>query len=289
MTASVIDVGDLHVRYPGAAQEAVAGISFDVRSGEIFGLLGPNGAGKSTTQRVLTRLLRTYQGNAAVFGRELEAWGADYYERIGVSFELPAHYGRLTARENLAAFAALYRHPVDRPDELLERLGLADAADRQLRTFSKGMQMRFNFARALVNQPELLFLDEPTSGLDPVHAALVRRLIRAEAEAGRTILLTTHDMPTVDELCDRVAFVVDGRIVALDTPRNFKLRHGSGAVQVEYRANGTPLLARAEFPSSELGRNETFLALLREGRVETIHSREASLDQVFIELTGRQL
>jgi fluoroquinolone transport system ATP-binding protein len=289
MTAPVIEVEALRVRYPGAAHEAVAGISFDVRAGEIFGLLGPNGAGKSTTQRVLTRLLRTYQGNAVVFGRQLQAWGADYYERIGVSFELPAHYGRLTARENLAAFAALYRRPIDHPDDLLERLGLADAADRQLRTFSKGMQMRFNFARALVNQPELLFLDEPTSGLDPVHATLVRRLIRAEAEAGRTILLTTHDMPTVDDLCDRVAFVVDGRIVALDTPRNFKLRHGSDAVQVEYRAHGTPLLARVEFPSSELGRNEAFLALLREGRVETIHSREASLDQVFIELTGRHL
>jgi fluoroquinolone transport system ATP-binding protein len=289
MTALVIEVEDLRFRYPGAAREAVAGLSFDVRSGEIFGLLGPNGAGKSTTQRVLTRLLRTYQGTAAVFGRQLESWGADYYERIGVSFELPAHYGRLTARENLAAFAALYRDPVDRPDDLLERLGLADAADRQLRTFSKGMQMRFNFARALVNQPDLLFLDEPTSGLDPVHAALVRRLIRAEAEAGRTILLTTHDMPTVDELCDRVAFVVDGRIVALDSPRNFKLRHGSSAVQVEYRANGTPLLAHAEFPGADLGHNEAFLTLLREGRVETIHSREASLDQVFIELTGRQL
>ena len=148
---------------------------------------------------------------------------------------MPAHFSRLTARENLAAFAALYRGPVDEPDTLLELVDLAAAADRAVGEFSKGMQMRLNLARALVNRPRVLFLDEPTSGMDPVHANHVRDLIRRQPEQGRTVFLTTHDMATAEQLCDRVAFMVDGRIAAIDTPRNFRLAHGRPCVVVEYR------------------------------------------------------
>jgi fluoroquinolone transport system ATP-binding protein len=180
---TVIEVDELRMRYCGTRTYAVDGISFTVASGEIFGFLGPNGAGKSTTQRILTGLLHGHEGSADVLGRPVARWGPDYYEHIGVGFELPAHFSRLTARENLAAFAALYTGPAEEPGTLLELVDLEEAADRVVGEFSKGMQMRLNLARALVNRPRVLFLDEPTSGMDPVHATLVRDLIRRQPAA----------------------------------------------------------------------------------------------------------
>ncbi len=284
---TVIVVDELRMRYRGATTCAVDGISFTVEEGEVFGFLGPNGAGKSTTQRILTGLLRGHQGRADVLGRPVAGWGPDYYERVGVGFELPAHFSRLTARENLAAFAALYRGPVDKPDALLELVDLAAAADRVVGEFSKGMQMRLNLARALVNRPRVLFLDEPTSGMDPVHATLVRDLIRRQPEHGRTVFLTTHDMATAEQLCDRVAFMVDGRIAAIDTPRNFRLAHGQPCVVVEYRDEDA--LRCKEFPLKGIGDDPAFAALLRDYEAETIHTREATLDDVFVAVTGGQL
>lgn len=287
MTDPVIVVEELRMRYPGASTHAVDGISFTVGAGEIFGFLGPNGAGKSTTQRVLTGLLRGHRGRADVLGRPVARWGADYYEHVGVGFELPAHFSRLTARENLAAFAALYTEPTEDPETLLEWVDLAAAADQAAGEFSKGMQMRLNLARALVNRPQLLFLDEPTSGMDPVHATLVRDLIRRQPEHGRTVFLTTHDMATAEQLCDRVAFMVDGHIAAIDTPRNFRLAHGQPSVVVEYHDAYT--VQRKEFPLSTIGHDDVFAQLLRDHAVETIHTREASLDEVFVAVTGGRL
>jgi fluoroquinolone transport system ATP-binding protein len=287
MGEHVISVADLRVRYRGAASYAVDGVSFDVARGEIFGFLGPNGAGKSTTQRVLTRLLTDYEGTAEVLGRSVRAWGADYFELVGVGFELPAHYSKLTARENLAGFAALYRGPVEPVDGLLELVDLGAAADQRVATFSKGMQMRLNLARALLNRPEVLFLDEPSSGLDPVHAAGIRDLIRAQAAEGRTIFLTTHDMATADQLCDRVAFMVGGRIAAIDTPRNFKLAHGEKTVVVEYRVHGR--LERRDLPLGDPATGPALNELAGRAELETLHSREASLDEVFVAVTGGRL
>ncbi len=287
MTEPVIVVDELRMRYAGATAEAVDGISFTVAEGEIFGFLGPNGAGKSTTQRILTGLLRGHRGRADVLGRPVARWGPGYYEHIGVGFELPAHFSRLTARENLAAFGALYRGPVAEPDTLLELVDLAAAADRAVGELSKGMQMRLNLARALVNRPRLLFLDEPTSGMDPVHANHVRDLIGRQSDQGRTVFLTTHDMATAEQLCDRVAFMVDGRIAAIDTPRNFRLAHGRSCVVVEYRDEN--MLRRKEFPLPDIGGDAGFAALLRAHEVETIHTREATLDDVFVAVTGGRL
>ncbi|MGQ4268832.1 ABC transporter ATP-binding protein [Nocardiopsis changdeensis] len=284
MSAPVITVEGLSVRYPGAASPAVDGMDFTVGRGEVFGFLGPSGAGKSTAQKVLTRLLRRYRGEVGVLGRRLEEWGRDYFERVGVGFELPAGFGRLTARENLAAFASLYRGPVEDPAELLERVDLAGAADLRLSELSKGMRMRLNLARALVNRPDVLFLDEPTSGQDPVRAALVRDVVRAAADRGCAVFLTTHDMATADLLCDRVAFVVRGRIAAVDSPRGFRLRHGRPGIVAELRGGGVrEVAARALADDAEL------LGLLREGAVETLHTREASLADVFTEVTREQL
>jgi fluoroquinolone transport system ATP-binding protein len=287
MTDAVIVVDELRMRYRGATTYAVDGISFTVADGEIFGFLGPNGAGKSTTQRILTGLLRGHEGRADVLGQPVAPQGPDYYEHIGVGFELPAHFSRLTARENLSAFAALYSGPVEKPEVLLESVDLAEAADRAVGEFSKGMQMRLNLARALVNRPRVLFLDEPTSGMDPVHATLVRDLIGRQPEQGRTVFLTTHDMATAEQLCDRVAFMVDGRLAAVDTPRNFRLAHGQPRVVIEYQSGGE--VQRAEFPLPDIGHDPAFAALLREHQVETIHTREASLDDVFVAVTGGQL
>jgi fluoroquinolone transport system ATP-binding protein len=284
----VIAVRGLTYRYPRANQPTLSGMNFTVGHGEIFGFLGPSGAGKSTTQKLLIGLLRGHGGQATVWGRDPLDWGPDYYERIGVSFELPNHYQKLTGLENLRFFASLYCGATTDPMQLLAALGLADDAHTRVGKYSKGMQMRLTFARSLINNPELLFLDEPTSGLDPVNARTVKDMILHLKARGRTVFLTTHDMATADELCDRVAFVVDGTIVALDTPAELKIARSKRLVRVEYRSERGGLKA-AEFPMDSLADDPGFHVLLRDRHVETIHSREASLDDVFVEITGRRL
>ena len=287
-TEPVIAVSELTYTYPKTPEPAVRGMDFTVAPGEIFGFLGPSGAGKSTTQKLLIGLLRGHGGRMLVWGRDPLDWGSDYYQRIGVSFELPNHYLKLTGAENLQFFASLYDGATQDPRTLLEAVGLADAADTRVGKYSKGMQMRLTFARALLNDPELIFLDEPTSGLDPVNARRVKDMVLDLKDRGRTVFLTTHDMATADELCDRVAFVVDGRIVALDAPTELKIARSRRLVRVEYRApEGT--LQTAEFPMDGLADDPDFHSVLRRHHVETIHSREASLDEVFVDVTGRSL
>lgn len=283
----MIEVNSLQFSYPGASKPAVQALNFAVERGEIFGFLGPSGAGKSTTQKILIGLLRGYQGTATVFGRDLNRWGSDYYERIGVSFELPNHFLKLTAVENLAYFGALYRGPVRSPEALLELVGLAGDGEMAVGQFSKGMKNRLSVARALVHDPELLFLDEPTAGLDPVNARRIKELIQAQRLAGKTVFLTTHDMAVAESLCDRIAFIVDGRIQAIDSPRQLKLAHGKAAVRVEYQANGH--LETAEFGLTNLGNNEAFWRLLQTHQAQTIHTQEATLEDIFIRVTGRSL
>ncbi len=288
VTTEVIRVRGLTYKYPKSADPAVRGMDFSVARGEIFGFLGPSGAGKSTTQKLLIGLLRGHGGDAAVWGKDPLAWGPDYYQRVGVSFELPNHYQKLTGLENLRFFASLYDVDTLDPMELLDAVGLADDATTRVEKYSKGMQMRLTFARSLINDPELLFLDEPTSGLDPVNARKVKSIILDLKARGRTIFLTTHDMSTADELCDRVAFVVDGEIVALNTPAELKIARSQRVVRVEYRGNNGALEA-ADFGMDGLADDPMFHAVLRDKHVETVHSREASLDDVFVEVTGRRL
>jgi fluoroquinolone transport system ATP-binding protein len=283
----VIEVDDLTFRYPKTTAPVVKGMSFSVDAGEVFGFLGPSGAGKSTTQKILTGLLTGHGGRVAVWDRDPADWGSEYYQRIGVSFELPNHYQKLTALENLQFFASLYAGPTEDPMALLEAVELGAAADTRVGQFSKGMQMRLVFARALLHRPELLFLDEPTSGLDPVNARRVKDIVRELRGQGRTVFLTTHDMATAEELCDRVAFVVDGRIAALDTPTEHKISRSRRTVRVTYR-NGSRL-EHKDFPIDGLADDETFRSLTREHHVEALHSQEASLEDVFIDVTGRSL
>jgi fluoroquinolone transport system ATP-binding protein len=283
----VIDVRDLHFTYAKSNAAAVRGLAFAVERGEIFGFLGPSGAGKSTTQKILIGLLEGYRGRARVRDKEVAAWTADDYERIGVSFETPNHFLKLTGLENLRYFAALYRGATRTPAALLASVGLENDGDRLVGQYSKGMRCRLGIARCLLNNPDLMFLDEPTGGLDPASAQRVKDLIRAEREGGATVFLTTHDMAAADELCDRIAFIVDGRIACIDSPRALKLQHGERTVRVEYRSGERA--AHTDYPLDGLADNAAFHRVLRERDVLTLHTREATLADVFIRVTGRAL
>ncbi len=281
----MIAVEGLGFTYPGATAPTLSDLSFRIETGEVFGLLGQSGAGKSTTQRILMGLERRYSGAVAIFGQPLAQLGRSLYGRIGVSFELPALYLRLTARENLQLFAALYDRPTLPPMEVLAEVDLAEAADRRVEQFSKGMKMRLNLARALLHDPELLFLDEPTSGQDPARARRTRELILKLKARGKTVFLTTHNMAEADEICDRVGFLADGRIAEVGRPAELRQRYGAPVLDVTASGEAGP--EQLQFPMQGLGENEAFAALLRSGRITRLRSREASLDDVFIRVTGR--
>lgn len=279
----MITVDGLCYTYPGADAQTLHGLSFQVREREIFGFLGPSGSGKSTTQKVLIGLLRGYGGVAQILGREVRDWSADLYEQIGISFEFPNHYQRLTARENLAHFAALYQGDTREPLDVLGMVGLAEDADKPVSAFSKGMKIRLNVARSLLHRPALLFLDEPTSGLDPVSARNMKDMLLQLRSEGTTIFLTTHDMGVADELCDRIAFITAGDLRAIDAPAALRRQHGRRAVRVDTGAG------QREFPLDGLGDNADFLDVLRSQRIEAIHSQETTLESVFIAVTGEEL
>lgn len=280
----MIEVKQLSYRYPGAAGKAIKKISFSIREGEIFGFLGPSGSGKTTTQKILCNMLTDYEGSARIAGQELKDYGKELYQKIGVGFELPNHYLKLTALENLQFFGGFYVQTRD-PRELLELVGLQKDARKKVADFSKGMKMRLNFVRSIMHKPDILFLDEPTSGLDPVNARLLKDIILDLKAAGKTIFLTTHQMHDADELCDRVAFIVDGEILAMDQPQHLKLQYSKRLVEVGVKGREKP----AQFPLEGLGENQEFLDLIRTKPVETIHSKEASLDEIFIHVTGKAL
>ena len=288
----MIRVQNLEYTYTNADTPAIRGIDFVIEPGEIFGFLGPSGAGKTTTQKVLIKLLTGYQGDVTIFDKPLDEWGNDYYERIGVSFELPNHYSKLSALENLNFFRSLYGGTTQDPLSLLERVGLADDANTRLSDFSKGMKMRLNFVRSIMHNPDLLFLDEPTSGMDPVNAHNIKEMILEQKALGRTIFLTTHDMTVADQLCDRVAFIIEGKIALIDSPHDLKLQQSRRRVQIEYfvqNGSATPISKIAEFDLEGIGRNELFLALIRDHHIRTMHTQEATLEEIFIAATGHNL
>lgn len=281
----MIEVDGLSFRY-GAGEPAVRDVSFTVGAGEIFGFLGPSGAGKSTTQKVLIGLLRPFDGDVRVLGQDLRSYGPEYYERIGVGFELPNHFVKLSAIENLKFFASFYRSTVD-PMELLARVGLEEHANKRVEGYSKGMKMRLNFVRALLHDPDVLFLDEPTSGLDPVNSRVLKDMIVEQRERGKCIVLTTHNMHDADELCDNVAFLVDGRVERIGTPAGLKADVREHSVVVEYRDGEQ--IGSETFSLDGLGRNDKFLTLLNDRDVVSLHSQEQSLEDVFLTATGRRL
>ena len=264
--------------------QALDGITFAVRRGEVFSLLGHNGAGKTTTIRILTCRIRPGAGQASVAGFDCVTQQDRIKPRINLVSQEQNLYERMSGRDNLLFFASLYGAPPSRADELLKAIGMSEVARRRVKTYSGGMKQRLLIARSLVNQPEVLFLDEPTAGLDPASAHEVRMLIKDLSRAGTTVFLTTHQMEEADELSDRVAFLAHGKVVALDTPRELKLRYGQkvATVLLADRSEQTVDLRSPE----DAGR---MAAWMRDGNVLTVHSHEGTLEDVFIALAGRAL
>ncbi len=283
----MIEIKHLTHRYAGAETNAVEDITFTIEKGEIFGFLGPSGAGKSTTQGIITGLLPLQQGEVLVDGTPVNKLGRSFFNQLGVSFELPYIYEKLTGYENLKYFAGLFDVPTDDPMNVLNMVGIADAAFQRAGKYSRGMKQRLNFARSLINRPEILFLDEPTAGLDPGTAAMIKDVIHQQIDRGATIFLTTHNMFTADELCDRVAFINDGKLVAMDTPRNLKLKYGQNAVQVEY--GNSEDFHTASFSLDNPAEKQAFTELVQNKQIQTIHTQEATLEEIFLKLTGRRL
>lgn len=283
----MITVKNLYHSYNNDDKYQVKDVSFEVKKGEVFGFLGPSGAGKSTTQNILTGLLEIQKGEATVAGYNINNISKDMFNKIGMSFEQSNVYSKLTARENLEFYRKLFDVPTVDPLELLKLVGLEGKGDIKAGEFSKGMKHRLTFARSMINNPELWFLDEPTTGLDPSIAADIKNIIKSKNQEGVTIFLTTHNMFIADELCDRVAFIVDGEIKLIDSPKNLKLQYGDKLVEVEYIKNNEII-------------TETFSTILKEDKkslqniiekyeIQTMHTKEATLEEIFIKVTGRGL
>ncbi|HUM68714.1 MAG TPA: ABC transporter ATP-binding protein [Chloroflexota bacterium] len=267
---------------------AVDHISFDVEQGEILGFLGPNGAGKSTTVKMLTGQLRPQDGRATLLGLDVAHKAKTVQAQIGVCFELTNLYEQMSARENLDLFARLFAVKDFDAEVVLQRVGLEGRAQDRVETFSKGMKQRLMVARTLVNKPRILFLDEPTEGLDPTSAQSIRNIILEERERGATIFLTTHDMEEADKLSDRVAFINQGKIVALDTPHTLKQQYGKRALKIQVSGDNGNLEVR-EIVLDENETPQTLQALFSQEKVITVHSEEATLEDIFHKITGRAL
>lgn len=284
----------LDLRRSFGAKEAVAGISFTARRGEVFGLLGPNGAGKTTTIRMLTGQIDPTSGRASVAGYDVVRQRQQLKQHIGVVFEEQNLYERLSARQNLIFSCWLYGLPERRADEVLELVRLRDRAKGGVSTYSNGMKQRLMIARALLHQPQVLFLDEPTRGLDPISARDVRQTIAQLSAEGTTILLTTHLMDEADALCQHVAFIAGGRLVANDTPRALKLAHGQRTILVTMdasangggSANGHAPLDDVVLSMDDPADQARLANWMATGHVRAVHSREATLEEVFLEVAG---
>ena len=281
----MIEVKNLNFSY-NRDKQALHGLSFTVKEGEIFGFLGPNGSGKSTTQKILTGILKGYGGHVSLLGKEISsALSPEFFQKIGVLFEFPYLYTNLSAVDNLKYFSSFY--PKEQLRDVMELLDMLefkrDFLKKPVSSYSKGMRQRVSMARALISNPKVLFLDEPTSGLDPAGAVLFRKIIEEERKKGTTVFLTTHNMTDADLLCDRVAFLSGGNIAALDTPQNLKEQNSSHSVVIDYLYQG-----KREKATMEARELETGIPFLHD-EIIGIHSKEPTLEDMFIKYTGRRL
>jgi ABC-2 type transport system ATP-binding protein len=286
MTAQAIVAENLTYKYGDLL--AVNQINFSVQEGEILGFLGPNGAGKSTTVKMLTGQIKPVEGRATILGLDVARRPKQVQAQIGVCFEITNLYEEMSAIENLNLFAALFAVKDFNAVALLDRVGLGGRGKDLAGRYSKGMKQRLMVARALVNQPRILFLDEPTEGLDPVSSEAIRVIIQEERARGVTVFLTTHDMAEADKLCDRVAFINQGQIAALDTPHALKQKYGKRAIKAQVEGPDGRLLER-EIVLDNTDTSTAVEKLFAQEKVVTIHSEEATLEDIFITVTGRGL
>lgn len=299
----VIDAQGLTKRYGQFV--AVDNISFQVGAGEVFGFLGPNGVGKTSTIRILTGLSRATEGNCWIFGEEMTPNNKEIRHRIGVVFEEPNLYARLSGRQNLEFFATLYGAKKEKVLQLLDEYQLSETGKKPVAHYSKGMKQRLLICRALLNDPDLLILDEPTSGLDLASVELIRSRVRLFAEQGKAVFMSTHSLEEADELCSRVAFVNHGKIIAEGDPASLKLRYGQDYVQLDLiptvplvefwqvvedlqvtkkEQDGKVISLVIRLTNEHLGNQID--KLMEVGKILRIHSQEASLREVFKAVLG---
>ncbi|MPW39259.1 ATP-binding cassette domain-containing protein [Thermococcus sp. 101 C5] len=317
-----VEVFDLKKRYPKNIPlplrkvewvEAVKGISFKVKKGELFGLLGPNGAGKTTTIKMLTTLLEPTGGEAKILGYDIKKDAREIRKRINLVAEGERTlYWRLSAYENLKYFARIYyvpkREEKERIERLLKLVGLWERKDDLVMNYSRGMKQRLAIAKALINDPEVLFLDEPTLGLDVQSSIFVREFIRKLVdEKGKTVLLTTHYMVEAEQLCDRIAIIDHGKIIALDTPDGLKkLVKDEDVVEIRLKWEGAfdslpwrmavvdedsergIITLRGQVDEEELPKVVEWL-VKNGAKIISVEQKEPTLEDVFIKLTGRGL
>lgn len=280
----IIEVNNLSFNY-SKDTEILKDISFSIEEGEIFGFLGPNGSGKSTTQKIITGILDGYSGEVSILGENLNNLNYKIYHELSVLFEHPYLYSNLSAIDNLKYFSSFYsKDRVRDIDKILDRLNLKmDFRNKSVSKYSKGMKQRVSMARALISSPKILFLDEPTSGLDPAGSVLFREIILEEKKKGTTIFLTTHNMHDAELLCDRIAFIVDGKIVSIDTPTNYKMANNDSRVNLRYKVNNE--IEESTIDIKDLKTNSNFL----NDEIVSIHTAELNLEDIFIKLTGKEL
>ncbi|MCJ7518155.1 MAG: ABC transporter ATP-binding protein [Anaerolineaceae bacterium] len=286
MTQISISTNNLTYRYGNLT--AVDHISFEVSEGEVLGFLGPNGAGKTTAVKMLTGQLQPSEGSVTVLGKDMRKHAKQVQQFLGVSFETTNLYEQMSAVENLELFARLFSVKNFMALPLLEKVGLSGREKERVANYSKGMKQRLMLARALVNNPRVLFLDEPTDGLDPVSSQTIHNIIRESAKSGTTVFLTTHDMVEADKLSDRVAFINKGKIAALDKPAVLKRQFGKRTLKAEVEtANGT--IEIRNIPLDQAGTAEQARLLFMDDKLLTAHTEEASLEDIFFKITGRGL
>lgn len=278
--SNVLSMEDVSLSF--GEKRVLDGLSFSVARGECFGFLGPSGAGKTTTIKLLTRQLVKDAGRIVLFGRPIENASDADYERIGILSDTSALYERMSIEDNLRLYAKIRGRGEGDIPRLLERMNLSADRKTLVKNCSKGMRQRAALLAALIHSPELLFLDEPTSGLDPAARAEVHRMLAELKSAGTTVFLTTHDMAEADAVCDRIAILDAGRIVAEGEPESLKLRFARNRVVVTTRTRG--VVETAKDASAADGLRDLFAA----GEVLSIHSDEPNLEEVFLELTGRE-
>lgn len=281
MPDPAIQISGLTIRY--GTFLAVDQLDLEVRRGELFGLLGPNGAGKSSTLRVLIGHRRPTDGRVIILGQDLAHEWDSIKPRFGYVPDRENHFEEFTGRRNLQFFAGLYGVPGDRIDECLNMVELDEAADVKVKGYSLGMRKKLLIARALLHRPELVYLDEPTANLDAHSAAVVHRILRKLVDSGGTVLLTTHNMDEVQEICDRVAILCRGKLIALDTPLALRQQHEDRKADAVLQDG-----RRRTFDLDRPGERDELAALVSANEIASVQTREFDFHAAFLKLTGTQ-
>ena len=259
-------------------------VTFEVKRGETFGLLGPSGSGKTTTIKILTSQLIHTKGEVTIFDESLQKKKTKHYlKKVGILTDNSTLYGRLSVYQNLLLYCKLYEVSVSRIDEVLEDVNLLSDKKTIVQKLSKGMRQRVVLARAFLHKPKILFLDEPTSALDPVNTKHIYKGLRKLNEQGTTIFLTTHDMVEAEELCDRVAFLHQGEIKLLDTPKNLRLKFSQKSISLVVGEGNSITVKNDEQGAKQIS------DYMKNGQLLSIHSNEPTLGDIFVQLTGSEL